>query len=30
MSKVTIFVILWAALLIVPAIILSIFGEYEK
>lgn len=30
MSKVTIFVILWAALLIVPAIILSIFGDYEK
>ena len=30
MSEVTIFVILWAAMLIVPAIILSILGDYEK
>lgn len=30
MSKVAILVILWAAMLIVPAIILSIFGDYEK
>lgn len=30
MSKEQIFAILWAALLVVPEIILSIFGEYEK
>lgn len=30
MSKVTIFVILWAAMLIVPAIILSIYGPNKS